>query len=151
MSLQGMWNILTDNHNDGDDGGDQLRRATTPSSTGQMELDPLRAEPSLPIPLILRCSVTQLQPTRQPTNQPDLSLIQTNSWWKLFLGDGTNLSGGFGFKSRGQSFLPPIPVYHPGVILWRSGRNRGKISFTQEPLCQPLKSRAVRGKSLHPG
>ena len=83
MSLQGMSNVSTDDHNDGDDGGDQLRRATTPSSTGQMELDPLRAEPSLPIPLILRCSVTQLQPTNQTTNQannqPDLSLIQTNS------------------------------------------------------------------------
>ena len=79
MSLQGMWNILTDNYNDGDDGGDQLRRATTPSSTGQMELDPLRAEPSLPIPLILRCSVTQLQPTRQPTNQ---TTSLTQAWYK---------------------------------------------------------------------
>ena len=72
MSLQGMSNISTDNHNDDDDGdgGDQSRRATTPSSTGQMELDPLRAEPSLPIPLILCCSVTQLQPTNQPTKHP---------------------------------------------------------------------------------
>ena len=70
MSLQGMSDISNDDQNDDDDGGDQSRRATTPSSTGQMELDPLRAEPSLPIPLILCCSVTQLQPTNQPTKHP---------------------------------------------------------------------------------
>ena len=103
MSLQGMWNILTDNHNDGDDGVDQLRRATTPSSTGQMELDPLRAEPSLPIPLILCCSVTQLQPTNQPTKQPAWPKLDTNKFLVTELISVAVL----GFNPGVSHFYPP--------------------------------------------